>query len=89
MSYPGTKVPPSRVPKDGDGQSKLPLAGGNKQIKAEHIDFVRGQPADLQSANGSTAPTSRVYTRDYRKTTRSPDDTDLITDALGRNPFRI
>jgi hypothetical protein len=89
MAYPGVKVPPSHAPKDSDGCSELPLAEGAKTVKCEHLDFVRGQPADLESANGPTAPTSRVYTRDYRKKGREPDDVDLITDALGRNPFRI
>lgn len=89
MAYPGTKSPPNRVPKDSDGCSELPLAEGAKTVKCETIDFVRGQPADLESANGPTAPTSRVYTRDYRKNGRSPGDEDLITDALGRSPFRI
>lgn len=89
MAYPGTKSPPNRAPKEGDGCTELPLAEGAKTIKCEHLDFVRGQPADLESANGPTAPTSRVYTRDYRKKGRSPGDEDLITDALGRSPFRI
>lgn len=89
MAYPGVKVPPSRAPKESDGCSELPLAEGAKTIKCEHLDFVRGEVADLQSDNGPTAPTSRVYTRDYKKNGRAPGDTDLITDALGRSPFRI
>ena len=35
------------------------------------------------------APTSRVYTRDYSKVGRDPEDTDLLTAALGRPIFRI
>lgn len=89
MAYPGVKVPPSRVPKESDGCTELPLAEGAKTIKCDHLDFVRGDVADLKSDNGPTAPTSRVYTRDYRKNGRSPDDEDLITDALGKRPFRV
>ena len=89
MANPGPKVPPSRAPKGGDYGTKLPLASGAKTIKCDHLDFGSGQPADLKSANGPTAPTSRVYTRDYKKNGRSPGDEDLITDALGRSPFRI
>lgn len=89
MAYPGTKVPPSHAPKDSDGCSELPLAEGAKQIKCEHLDFVRGDVADVEGPRNTSAPTSRVYTRDYKKTGRSPGDTDLITDALGRPPFRL
>lgn len=84
MSYPGTKSPPVHFPKDADGDTKLPFAQGCKCIKEEKLDFVRGEVSDI-----GDAPTSRVYTRDYSKSQRSPGDEDLITDALGRNPFRI
>jgi hypothetical protein len=84
MSYPGTKSPPTRFPKDSDADTKLPQAEGSKFIKEVNLDFVRGDVADI-----GTTPTSRVYTRDYKKVGRSPDDQDLVTDALGKSPFRI
>jgi hypothetical protein len=84
MSKPGTKSPRTLFPKDADGDTKLPYAEGAKCVKEEKLDFVRGEVSDI-----GDAPTSRVYTRDYSKGQRSPGDTDLITDALGRNPFRI
>lgn len=88
MANPGTKSPPNRFPKS-DGCTELPQAEGSKHIHCEKLDFVRGQPAALQSANGPTAPSSRVYTRDYTKVGRAAGDEDLVTEALGRSPFRI
>lgn len=89
MAYPGTKSPPNKIPKSSDGCTDLPQAEGSKHIHCEKLDFVRGDPAELKSANGPTAPTSRQYTRDYSKNRPEPDDTDLITEALGRSPYRI
>lgn len=83
MSYPGVKVPPSRFPKDtdGDADTRLPFAEGCKCIKDQSLQF--GQASDL-----STAPPSRIYTRDYSKVGRAPGDKDLITEALG-NPLGL
>ncbi len=79
----GTKSPPTRFPKDG-GDSKLKCSPGCKCEKCSKLDFVRGEVSDI-----GTAPTSRVYTRDYSKVGREEDDVDLVTDALGRSPFRL
>lgn len=62
-------------------ETKLPLAEGDKQVKVESLDFTRGEAADIGSA-----PTSRVYTRDYSKVGRSKGDTDLVRPATG-NPL--
>jgi hypothetical protein len=80
MSQPGTKVPPSLFPKT-DGGTKLKCAPGCKCIKCSDIQF--GRASDI-----GTAPTSRVYTRDYTKVGRSEGDTDLVTAALG-NPLGL
>lgn len=84
MSQPGTKSPRNEFPKDNDGDTKLTYSPGSKCEKEEKLDFVRGEVSSIGSA-----PTSRVYTRDYSKGQGSPGDSDLITDALGRNPFRL
>ena len=81
MAKPGVKVPASRVPKNSEGVTKLPLAAGDKQIEEQHLRI--GQAADV-----GPAPTSRVYTRDYSKSKRSPGDVDLVTEALG-NPLGL
>ena len=88
MALPGTKVPPCCFPKtnDNDGDddgTRLRLSNGNKQIKTDDLRF-NGGVADINKA-----PTSRVYTRDYTKVGRDPEDTDLVTAALGTMPFRI
>lgn len=84
MSYPGTSSPANRFPKNSAGGTKRSLSANGKEIKEQRLDAVRGQPADL-----GTAPSSRVYTRDYSKVGREESDTDLITGALGPNPFRL
>jgi hypothetical protein len=81
VSYPGTKVPASLVPKGKDGETKLPFAQGCKCIKDQSLQM--GQASDI-----GKAPASRVYTRDYKKIGREPDDKDLVTEALG-NPLRL
>lgn len=80
MSSSGTHVPPSRFPKSG-ADTKLPGSAGCKGIKEQELQF--GQPSDI-----GTAPTSRVYTRDYSKVGRAPGDKDLVTEALG-NPLGL
>lgn len=80
MSY--TKDP--RYPKTGPNSKSDPSAG-SKCIKTEMIHI--GDITDI-----GPAPASRVYTRDYQKTTEpygADDTTDLISPALGKNPFRI
>lgn len=84
MSQPGTKSPRNTLPKSAEGCTKLPLDGG-KPLTVEKLDFCRGEVA----SKVGTAPTSRVYTRDYSKVGREEGDEDLVTAALGRNPFRI
>jgi len=79
MALPGTKSPPCCFPKAADGESQL--GDGCKQIKYENLRFDGGI-LDI-----GTAPTSRVYTKDYRKIGRDVDDTDTVTEALG-NPLR-
>jgi hypothetical protein len=65
--------------KGEDGRSKMACSPGCKCIKCETIRF-NGGIADINKA-----PTSRVYTRDYKKVGRDVEDTDLVTAALG--PF--
>lgn len=78
MSLPGTKVPPSKFPKDGTC-TKLHEVSGAKSIKEDKL--MMGQASDV-----GVAPPSRVYTRDYSKVGRAPGDKDDITAALG-NPL--
>ena len=69
--------------KDADGGTKLPCSPGCKCMKCDYLRF-NGGVADI-----STAPTSRVYTRDYTKVGRDKEDVDLVTAALGNPVFRI
>ncbi len=69
--------------KAADGHTKMTCSPGCKCIKCQDIRF-NGGVADI-----SKAPTSRVYTRDYTKVGRDPEDTDLLTGALGSPIFRI
>lgn len=80
MAQPGTKSPPNEFPKSA-GQTKLPYADECKCIKEKMLEIT--EVSDIGSA-----PTSRVYTKDYKKVGRSPDDTDTVSPALG-NPFRL
>jgi hypothetical protein len=82
MSQPGTKSPPCHFPKSSTGETKLPEPG-SKTIKEDNPRF-NGGVADI-----GKAPTSRVYTRDYRKVGRDPDGDDLVGPALGNPVFRI
>ena len=81
MAYPGTKVPPSRVPKltGLDPGSAVKQSAGSKMVDENYMRM--GQASTI-----GPAPTSRVYTRDYSKVGREPDDVDLVTGALG-NPL--
>ena len=72
-------------PKDADGDTKLEFSPGCKCIKEQNdLSFTRGDVSDI-----GKAPTSRVYTRDYKKVGREPDDVDLVSPALGKAVFRI
>ncbi len=83
MSQPGTTVPPCCFPKTKDGESVLPEPNA-KTIKEQILGFTAGRVSDI-----GTAPTSRVYTRDYSKVGRDPDGDDLVGPALGNPVFRI
>jgi hypothetical protein len=76
----GTKSTPVSYPKDG-AESKQKCSAGSKCIKEQMLDIQA-------TSDIGTAPTSRVYTRDYLKVGREEGDTDLVTAALG-NPFRL
>jgi hypothetical protein len=80
MSY--TKDP--HYAKSGCDTTFSPSAGA-KRVKMQYLDIENGTIADL-----GKAPTSRVYTRNYAKTTETytSEDVDLITPALG-NPKRL
>lgn len=80
MAQPGTRVPPSRAPKatGADPGTRLPQSSGSKLVKETYQQY--GAP-DI-----GKAPPSRIYTRDYSKVGREPDDVDLVTAALG-NPL--
>jgi len=88
MALPGTKCPPCCFPKtnDNDGDddgTRLRLSNGNKQLKTDDLRFDGGV-ADINKA-----PTSRVYTRDYKKDGRDKEDTDLLSAVLGKPIYRI
>lgn len=78
---PGVERPGCHFPKNADGGTELPEAEGTKCIKDESLQF--GRASDI-----GTAPTSRVFTRDYSKVGRSKGDTDLVSPALG-NPLGL
>jgi hypothetical protein len=81
MIYPGTSPPGNNFPKNGQ-ESKRMESPGTKCLDDESL-------SDTQAVSKvGPAPTSRIYTRDYRKVGRDPDQTDLITSVLG-NPFRL
>ncbi len=81
MTRPGTKVPPSRVPKSGK-ETKLECSPGAKAIKSQLLAI--GEAADI----GPAPAHRRLYMRDYAKVRPSPGDTDLVTEALG-NPLKL
>lgn len=66
--------------KPGKGATtKMAQSTGSKQIKVDHLRM--GQPSDI-----GKAPPERIYTRDYSKAAPAPDQTDLVSPALG-NPL--
>jgi hypothetical protein len=79
--YPGTKVPPSRIPKKGS-ETKLSQSLGSKEVKAQRLSI--GEASDI----GPAPAHRRLYMRDYSKVRPSPDDTDLVTETLG-NPLKL
>ena len=81
MAYPGTKVPPSRVPKRG-AETKLRQSSGTKDIKDQSLTI--GEASDI----GPAPAHRRLYSRDYSKGRPAPADTDLVTEALG-NPLKL
>lgn len=77
----GAGSPPSVHAKAG----QLSKERDSPDEKAKSEEFLQfGQPA----REVGPAPTSRLYTRDYSKVGREPDDVDLITGALG-NPLGL
>ena len=71
-----------------NGQTTFEPTAGNKRVKMQMLDMITGPVSDI-----GKAPVSRVYTRDYAKTTE-PDpgassDFDYVTAAVGKNPFRL
>lgn len=80
-SAPGMGSPPAVHNKAG----QLSTERDSPDEKAKSEEFLQfGQPA----REVGPAPTSRVYTRDYSKVGREPDDVDLITGVLG-NPLGL
>lgn len=78
---PGMGSPPARVPKKGN----ISAERDSPDEKAKAEQFLQfGQPA----SEVGPAPTSRLFTRDYSKVGREPDDVDLITSQLG-NPLGL
>lgn len=73
---------------DGSGEpSYRPQTAGSKQIKCEHLQSI-ASPASIAKADGNkSAPTSRVYTKDYSKVSAEKSDKDDVTVYLG-NPLR-
>lgn len=60
-------------------ESQQEQSPGSKVLRTEVLR--PGQAADF-----GRAPPSRIYTRDYKKTGRSPDDQDTVQPYLG-NPL--
>jgi hypothetical protein len=81
MIYPGTHDVDTPRPKDGQ-ESSLKRTPGSKCLDHENLSMT------ATASKVGPAPPSRIYTRDYSKKGRDPDQTDLITSVLG-NPFRL
>lgn len=70
-----------------DEPTYRPQSPGSKQLKCEHLQSIK-QPASIQKFPGNkSAPTSRIYTKDYSKVTPEKDDSDMVSPFLG-NPLR-
>lgn len=63
--------------------SKMSQSAHSKAIDEQKLDIHRGEAASIFKA-----PTSRVYTNDYQKKGRSPDDKDVASSYLG-NPLKL
>jgi len=81
MALPGTKSPGTSFPKAGS-ETKLKCSPGGKCESDEMLTIT------ATASKVGPASTSRVYTRDYSKGRKDPDQSDLVTAALG-NPFRL
>lgn len=79
-SAPGMGSPPGVHDKSG-AQTTEKQSAHSKEVTSEMLQF--GQPPHV-----GPAPTSRLYTRDYSKVGREPDDVDLISSQLG-NPLGL
>ena len=66
-------------PKNGQ-DSKAPQSANSKSEKDQKL-------ANGEAASIFKAPTSRVFTNDYQKVGRAPDDKDVASPYLG-NPLR-
>jgi hypothetical protein len=77
----GAGSPPVKFPKSG-AETKERVSPHSKEESSEMLQF--GQPA----REVGPAPTSRVYTRDYSKVGREPDDVDLLSGVIG-NPLGL
>jgi hypothetical protein len=77
----------SSMPGGTDDQTYRPQSAGSKQIKCEHLPSI-GTAASIGKDDGNkSAPTSRVYTKDYSKVAPEKGDTDMVGPFLG-NPLR-
>jgi hypothetical protein len=79
--YPGTSSPPCELEKKGAESSEKQTAG-SKVVKDQMLTI--GEASDI----GPAPAHRRLYMRDYSKVRPSPDDTDLVTEALG-NPLKL
>lgn len=70
-----------------DEQTYRPQTKGSKQIKCEHLPSI-GSAASIAKDDGNkSAPTSRIYTKDYSKVRPEKGDKDDVGPFLG-NPLR-
>lgn len=77
----------SSMPGGADEQTYPEQSKGSKQIKCEHLPHM-GVAASIAKDDGNkSAPTSRVYTKDYSKVTPEKGDSDQVSPYLG-NPLR-
>jgi hypothetical protein len=72
-----------------NGHTQMKQSADSKQIKCD-CHMTMGTPAEIGktpfiTAN-KTAPSERIYNRDYTKVGRERDETDLVRPALG-NPL--
>lgn len=75
--------PSDKFSKGSNGLSKQKQSEGTKRDKQELLNLANGQAASI-----GKAPTSRVYTNDYQKVGKSPDNKDITSVYLG-NPLKL